>query len=125
MAVYENYGDMNFFEGGCFIMDCGDGDYEYITCDFVNDSDGDTYLFGTGMIDPSDSWIDVDAVNACCGDGNTEGAFLVRNILSYYGVANCNGDEELLSSAEVQERMNGYASEYEFETDTWSAGPLY
>lgn len=125
MAIYENYGDANFFEGGCFIMDAGDGDYEVITCDFVNDADEDTYLFCAGIICPEDSWIDVDAVRACCGNENAEGAELVREIVSCYGLEQANGDCKMLSSAEVIEQMNGYAAEYDFDSDTWSAGPLY
>lgn len=125
MARYENWGDANFFEGGLFIMDCGDGGYEYIRCDFANDAGDDTYLFATGMIDPTDSYIDIDAARSSCGNGDEEGAALVRCILDYYGSANCGGTDELLSSAEVQARMRDYAEEYDFETDTWSQGPLY
>ena len=124
--IYMNYGDRNFFEGGLYIMDCGDGDYEFIKCDFANDSDGDTYLFSEGMIDPTDSWIDIDAVSNMAGAGELERAELARAIIDYYGPENCSGHYgEMLSSAEVQERMNGYAQEYEFEDDSWSAGPLY
>lgn len=125
MSIYENYGDANFFEGGCFIMDTGDGDYEVITCDFVNDADDDTYLFCTGIVCPEDSWIDLDAVRSFCGDNAAEGAELVREIVAYYGLEQVGAECQMLSSAEVIEQMNGYASEYEFECDTWSDGPLY
>lgn len=125
MAQYENYGDMNFFEGGLFLMDAGDGDYEFIQCDFVNDTDGDTYLFTTGIVNANDSWVDLNAVRSSVEVHNDDGAELARAVLAYYGPENCGGHEgELLSSAEVQERMNGYTEEYEFDTDTWSAGPL-
>lgn len=124
MPLYENYGDANFFEGGCFIMDTGDGDYEVITCDFVNDAGEDQYLFCVGIICPADSWIDIAAVKSACGDTRDDMS-LVRDIVAYYGMEQTGAECQILSSAEVIEQMNGYAEEYEFEENTWSEGPLY
>lgn len=124
VSVYENYGDANFFEGGMFIMDEGDGDYSVITCDYMNE--GEEYLWQVGMICPTDDWIDLEAVKDMAGrDSNDDPFLLVADIVHYYGLEQAGGDFEVLNVAGVQERMNGYAKEYEFETDNWSAGPLY
>lgn len=124
MAAYENYGDVNFFENGLMIMDIGDDQYEILTCDFVNDADGDTYLFSHGLVDLSDSWLKLDEVREYAGEEH-EGAELVADIVRYWGPIEFNGGyEETLSSAEVMEAMEGFAEEYDFDEFPWRNGPL-
>lgn len=124
--TYENYGDANFFQGGLFIKNCWDDTYDVITCDFINDADGDKcYLVQDGSVDISDDWIDVDAVLDCAGVDEAEGAEFVAEAVRYYGLIQFGSTREYrMSPEEVIEFMNDYSAEYEFDTNTWGEGPL-
>lgn len=129
MEAYKNYGDMNFFEGGLMIARDNEMDgeqYSILTCEYVNDADG-AYLFSSGVIDLDDSWLDWDSIKAVAGGLEDGDNFdLVAEAYRYYGPSEfCGGTDEILTAEEVQDRMEGYAEEYEFESFPWRDGPLY
>lgn len=87
--VYENYGDVNFLDGGCIIAKDGDY-YNVVTCDFVYDTLGDhNYLIQDCYVDIDDSWINQAEIEQYCGCNKEEDPdWFAKCCVDYYGGEN-------------------------------------
>ena len=65
--MYENYGDVNFFEHGILVdSEHTDTEYNMLRCEPYSDAE-DLYQFAHLCVDVSDSWLDRDAVMSYAG----------------------------------------------------------
>ena len=128
---WENYGDVNFLDGGFIIKDLGNGEYDFVACNVVYDVDSDHhYLIEEGTIDINDSWIDVDEIERfadCKKDEEPE--WFARACVDYYGAENFGAnvprrgledyDDFLYTAEGVEDYMKDYdlPSEIYFDGD--------
>lgn len=120
--VFENYGDVNFLDGGCVVAQDPDNSscYYVITCDFVYDTPGDHhYLIQNCYVDISDDWIDVtDVQNTTRYDQESNPMGFAVGCVEYYGGQNFgadvpamgldNYDDSLYTAEGVEEYMSDY-----------------
>lgn len=120
--IFENYGDVNFLDGGCVVAQDPDrqGCYYVITCDYVWDTPGDHhYLIQDCYVDINDDWIDVDAVEQYADvDKETDPMLFATDCVRYYGGQNfganvppmglSNYDDSLYTAEGVEEYMSDY-----------------
>ena len=120
--VFENYGDLNFLDGGCVIAKDPDreGCYYVILCDYVWDTPGDHhYLIQDCYVDINDSWIDPDEVElADHVSKEKEPDWFARYCIDWYGGQNFgayvpnrgldNYDDSLYTAEGVEEYMSKY-----------------
>lgn len=96
MRIYENYGDVNFFEYGrlveVYINDDGTIDdrlpvYNVLYCEPIYDDE--KYLFSPCTVDIYDTWIDVDAVERFGGVRRADSPlYFALACIDYYGIEN-------------------------------------
>ena len=108
MNKWFNYGDINPLEhGGLWIRK----DTFYPTCyDFVKvDIDCDqNYMYCSGYIDISDTWINWNAINDVCG-ASEDDFWKVVNAIYYYGVGEFQAHYTITNSRrEVRKFVNSY-----------------
>lgn len=128
---WENYGDVNFLDGGFIIKDLGNGEYDFVACNVVYDVDSDHhYLIEEGTIDINDSWIDVEEIEryADCKK-DEEPVWFARACVDYYGAENFGAnvprrgledyDDFLYTAEGVEDYMKDYdlPSEIYFDGD--------
>lgn len=117
---WENYGDVNFLDGGFIIKDLGNGEYDFVACNVVYDVDSDHhYLIEEGTIDINDSWIDVEEIErfADCKK-DEEPIWFARACVDYYGAENFGAnvpprgledyDDFLYTAEGVEDYMKDY-----------------
>ena len=97
--MFENYGDVNFFDGGVLVEKEGN-EYHVIKCNL--DCDTEKYLLTDDVIDINDAWIDKNEVEFFC-DKTDDDALFASNIISYYGYM---GEE--LTKTEVANYMKNF-----------------
>ena len=121
-SKYENYGDVNFLDGGCLIAkdDRYDGCYYVITCDLVYDVDSPHhYLIQECYVDINDNWIDVSAVEDYSGvSKESDPEWFAEALVRYYGGEEfgayvpdrglSNYDDVLYTAEGVEEYMKQY-----------------
>ena len=113
--MFENYGDVNFFEYGrlvekaedinCFIVLVCNYNYVYHRTDPER-----CFQFDVCYVDTSDSWIDVDAVEsyAECSKESEPELFAIACI-DYYGVRNFGGTAYyVFTESELKEKLKSY-----------------
>ena len=120
LGKWENYGDVNFLDGGCVLRKEGNY-YHIIRCDFGWDM-GDNpahYMVSDVMLDINDSWIDRKAIEdyADC-DKDTEPDWFAVSTVLYYGPENCGGTAEMMTAQEVED----YMSNYDIPSDIYFGG---
>ena len=110
--MFENYGDVNFFDGGRLVEKTEDAVcFNVLVCDYVYDCT-DTercFKFDHCYIDISDSWIDAKEVESFCGKTDDDALF-ASDVISYYGTQNSYMGEEL-TKAEVVNYMKNFKNE--------------
>lgn len=124
MGKWENFGDVNFLDGGCVLQydpSYGNFTYHIIKCDFVWDMGDDPahYQISDVILDIDDSWIDKEAVEryADC-NRDTEPEWFATAVVSYYGAENCGGTVEMMTTQEVAD----YMSQYDIPADIYFDG---
>ena len=93
--MYNNYGDVNFFEYGRLVEKAEDINcFNVLVCNYVYDcTDPERcFQFDVCYIDISDNWIDIDAIEdyAGCSKENEPELFALACI-EYYGTENFGG----------------------------------
>ena len=109
VGKWENYGDVNFLDGGCVVRKEGN-DYHIIRCDFVWDMGDDPahYMLSNVMLDIDDSWIDVVEVEKWVEIKDRSPEWFAVDTTSYYGPDNCGGTTEMMTAQEVEDYMSNY-----------------
>ena len=105
--MFENYGDVNFFDGGDLVEKEGN-EYRVIKCDL--DCDTEKYFLTDDFIDIDDAWIDRNEVESFCGKTDDDALF-ASDIVSYYGTQNSYYIGEELTKAEVVDYMKDFKNE--------------
>lgn len=113
--MYNNYGDVNFFEYGRMVELQNDGTVDVFVCNPVCDcQDPDRcYQFDHVNVDINDSWIDVDAV---CGYADVSKEDIIRFALAcidYYGVEDFGGtayyyESQFYTKTEILDSLKYY-----------------
>lgn len=125
--MYENYGDVNFFDTGILVETTEDeNEFNIITCGQVADIEN-TYLFGSVQINITDSWIDKHGVCSYCGLRDVsidytdeEKLQFAIGVVSYYG-NHCGGEWKTLSKNEIIDEVERkYDIESDFYADNFS-----
>lgn len=126
--VFQNFGDVNFLDGGCILADVSSdynpGTYHIIRCDFVWDMGDDPahYELSDVILDINDNWIDTVAVEQWGGDGigakESNPEWFAVDCVSYYGAENCGGQTEMLTAQEVED----YVKSYNIPSDIYFSG---
>ena len=120
--MFENYGDINFFEYGRLLEKTENANcFNILVCNYVYDCT-DTercFQFDNCYVDISDSWIDVSEVEsyADCSKENEPERFALACI-EYYGVENFGGTEyydesQFCTMEEIQNILKNYDIEEE------------
>lgn len=123
--MFENYGDVNFYDGGCLLKETDtELEYEVITCDFDPDSDdGNHYLLRVGTINLDE--IDKRELHEICAFSGLRGVsidytdeewkWLARDAFQY-GYRSYDYEEMYLTKNEVIDFINhGYINEIPWE----------
>lgn len=109
--MFENYGDRNFFEGGCYVQDNGDDNYTVIVCDPV---DSGNYRLAICDVDTYDGWINQQEVENFSGvSRDADGKLYATSCVQYYGPDNFGTTAEIMPMERVQEIMDGYNGTFE------------
>lgn len=102
--MFENYGDVNFFDGGVLI-EKEDNGYHVIKCNL--DCDTEKYFLTDDVIDINDTWIDKNEVESFC-DKTDDDALFASDVVSYYGTQNSYYMNEEMTKAEVVNYMQDF-----------------
>jgi hypothetical protein len=88
---YTAYGDVNPIEhGGQWVKKVSVNDYDIITLEY--DESSDTLIYGTVLLDITDSWIDMkDVLSYSDLGGSSPSELYALAIVDYYGIVNCGG----------------------------------
>lgn len=106
MEKFKNYGDVDFFDGGCLVREISETEFEVIKCNYDCDKENN-YFLTHDIIDITDSWIDNDTVESYAGIA-TDNAMYTSDIISYYGTQNGMGVMQLSKNEVIEYIQDRY-----------------